>query len=255
MESKTTVIIPVYNEENQLLEHVKNKDFFPALTRWQRQDSFHRRVVFVNDGSTDKTAAIIKSKGFPRINAHKKQRNIGKGGAFATGVRYAYKKGWAKSPNDTLVVLDCDIEGLKPKQITELVEELHSSGKMMAIAKQIENGRVCPIKISGQRAIKLHALQAFTTTSGRKIWEELTRGFRLEVGLNHLIKSKFNANTSFCTAHPYRNTTMATQNAIIDAVEKIIAARKRLVEKLRNIHKNKSVTTARNPVERHKKRQ
>ena len=80
-----SVVIPVYNEEESL-PHLCAK-LLPVLDRLP----FGAEVIFVDDGSTDRSFAVIESlhQGDPRIRAVGFRRNHRKAAALAAGFREA----------------------------------------------------------------------------------------------------------------------------------------------------------------------
>ena len=101
-----SLIIPLYNEEKRL------KNSFKVIKNFLFKKK-NTEVIFVNDGSNDKSAKIIKN--FIR-KFHKKKlikyisykKNIGKG--------YAIKKGVLKSKKKWILICDLDMS-VKPDQI------------------------------------------------------------------------------------------------------------------------------------------
>ena len=81
MSKKILLIIPAYNEEENILNTFNNiKDF-------NKKYKTNYDVVVINDGSKDKTEEIlIKNK----INHIKLIHNLGIGGAVQTGYKYAF---------------------------------------------------------------------------------------------------------------------------------------------------------------------
>ena len=87
--NKIFVIIPAWNEGASLaavLESLAPYDY---------------RVVVVDDGSTDQTAALARS--FPRVTALRHLINRGQGAALATGTQFALEQG-----ADIIVHFDAD---------------------------------------------------------------------------------------------------------------------------------------------------
>ncbi|HEV3352048.1 MAG TPA: glycosyltransferase [Acidimicrobiales bacterium] len=82
-----TVIVPAHNEARVIDKTIT------AVNRLQTQPC---QVIVVDDGSTDETAAIARSRGVTVLS----QRRLGKAAALNTGVREAH--------GDVLVVLDSD---------------------------------------------------------------------------------------------------------------------------------------------------
>lgn len=78
---KIILIIPAYNEEENILETCnKIKEFSDEID-----------FVVINDGSTDNTLKILQENNINHINLIK---NLGIGGAVQTGYKYAYENGY-----------------------------------------------------------------------------------------------------------------------------------------------------------------
>ena len=89
-----SIVVPVYNEENnigELIKKLKNLDLSAS--------NFKKEIIIINDGSTDKSASIIKE--FDEVIV-KKQENQGKGSAVQNGIKSA--KG------DYILIQDGDLE-------------------------------------------------------------------------------------------------------------------------------------------------
>lgn len=96
---KATIVIPAYNEADaigELLIKLKNM-----------QDDYE--ILFIDDGSTDKTAELIKVNGF-RVICH--PYNKGYGAALKTGFRMA--------SSDIVVIMDSDGQH-NPEEIDKLM--------------------------------------------------------------------------------------------------------------------------------------
>ena len=78
---KVLVIIPAYNEALNIERVVTGlQEEYPIFD-----------YVIVNDGSADETAAVCRRCGFHLIDL---PVNLGLAGAFQTGLKYAYRKGY-----------------------------------------------------------------------------------------------------------------------------------------------------------------
>ena len=90
MKSKVLIIIPAYNESENIetvVDHIVNN--YPQYD-----------YVVINDGSKDKTREVCRKRGYQFINL---SINLGIGGAVQTGYKYARDKGY-----DMAVQLDGD---------------------------------------------------------------------------------------------------------------------------------------------------
>jgi glycosyltransferase involved in cell wall biosynthesis len=114
---KVLVIIPAYNEEGSVGKVVE--DVYTHLPQ--------AKVLVVNDGSTDLTSEIAKSKGAIVLNL---PFNLGIGGAMQTGYQYAYKEGY-----DVAIQVDGDGQH-DPKEIGKLLKGLAEKKMDIAIGSR-----------------------------------------------------------------------------------------------------------------------
>jgi glycosyltransferase involved in cell wall biosynthesis len=102
---KVSLVVCVFNEEEnieilagQITGALKNMDY---------------EVIFVDDGSTDKTKSKIKSLNDPRITLIELKKNYGQSSALAAGIEYA--KG------EFIVTMDGDLQN-DPADIPKMIE-------------------------------------------------------------------------------------------------------------------------------------
>lgn len=96
---KITILIPAYNEEDVLLQlHVRLEQVLTNLANYDLE------ILFVNDGSRDRTLDIIKDlqKKDRRISYIDLSRNYGKEIAMIAGLDYA--------TGDAVVIIDADLQ-------------------------------------------------------------------------------------------------------------------------------------------------
>ena len=97
--SSLSIVIPAYNEERRLPSTVEKLERFLASSHgWASIE-----IIIVDDGSTDKTAAIVErlAAANPVFRLVKNPGNRGKG--------YAVKNGALNSKGDWLLVTDADL--------------------------------------------------------------------------------------------------------------------------------------------------
>jgi glycosyltransferase involved in cell wall biosynthesis len=108
---RLSVIIPVFNEEqtiDEVIERVTAVDL----------GGIELEVIVADDGSTDRTGAIIDGRNWPAglaVHVHHSPINLGKGAAVRIGL--------ARASGDILLVQDADLE-LNPAEYTRLLEPL-----------------------------------------------------------------------------------------------------------------------------------
>lgn len=117
MDYDLSIIIPVYNEQDTVLKLLDKLVSVPALLGRSLQ------FVVVDDGSTDSTAALLKSSRFsrnPRFVWLAHQKNLGKGAAIRTGLKAAW--------GTYTVIQDGDLE-YDPNDIAKLLAYAQSENK------------------------------------------------------------------------------------------------------------------------------
>lgn len=96
---KISVIVPCYNEEDTI------EAFYEAITEfWKNMSQYELEVIFVDDGSKDKTHELAKkiSKADDRIRYTSFSRNFGKEAAIFCGLKQA--------TGHAAVVIDADLQ-------------------------------------------------------------------------------------------------------------------------------------------------
>ena len=154
---RISVICPVYNEEKRVKEILK------VLKR----SNFIEEIIFVDDGSEDKTFEILKRFQGKRIKVFRLKENKGKGFALGFGIK--------KSKGEILVFIDGDLKGLKEKHLKDLIKPLLERKAKCTIGVPLEKERklVRPWEIyfSGERAyfredLKVHLKKFFSLKYG-----------------------------------------------------------------------------------------
>jgi len=107
-----SIIIPVFNEEKTIVKMLDNlkKIRFPCQIE----------IIFVDDGSTDNSAELIKANIRKNSTSKKKyiliqKENGGKGSAI--------RRGFKKASSEAVIIQDADLE-YSPEEIITLIEEL-----------------------------------------------------------------------------------------------------------------------------------
>ena len=102
---KVLIIIPAYNEEESIEKVINNL----------KQNYSQYDYVIINDGSHDHTSEICHKNKYKIIDL---PVNLGLTGAFQTGLKYAYKKGY-----DYAIQFDADGQHL-PEYIPAMVDKI-----------------------------------------------------------------------------------------------------------------------------------
>ncbi len=109
---KLSILIPVYNEENTILEVLKRLDSVSIK-------DFTKEIIVIDDGSSDKTPDKILNSEFNKsIKYIKHQINKGKGMAIHSGIKAA--------SGHYVLIQDADLE-YNPKDINTLLEPIRNN--------------------------------------------------------------------------------------------------------------------------------
>ncbi|MDR1564949.1 MAG: glycosyltransferase family 2 protein [Oscillospiraceae bacterium] len=121
-----SVIIPCFNEE-KVIELT-----YAELAKQMAQHSIDAELIFIDDGSRDKTPAILKSLGEKDSNVKYIcfSRNFGKESAMLAGLKYA--------AGDCAVIMDADLQ--HPPEVIPLMLEKYKEGYDQVIAKRNRAG-------------------------------------------------------------------------------------------------------------------
>lgn len=114
---KTLVIIPAYNEQDAILNTVKDVESCGCDVD----------VVVINDCSTDATRKILEDNGINHINL---PINLGIGGGVQTGYKYALEKGY-----DIAIQFDGDGQH-DASYLGKMIEALEKDGADIAIGSR-----------------------------------------------------------------------------------------------------------------------
>jgi glycosyltransferase involved in cell wall biosynthesis len=142
---KLSIIIPAHNEQATVAEVIK-KVADADIGNWEKE------ILAVDDGSSDKTAEILKASGSffsgrrETVCVIYHQKNLGKGAAI--------KSALAKATGDYVLIQDADLE-YDPKDIFNLLSPVNNGGQKMAVF--------------GDRGIKRYPERGFHYIIGAKL--------------------------------------------------------------------------------------
>lgn len=110
-----SVIVPLYNEEESLPE------LYAWIDRVMKSKGFSYEVIFVNDGSTDRSWDVIRelSEKSENVKGIKFRRNYGKSPALYCG--------FAAAQGDVVITMDADLQD-SPDEIPELYRMIIEDG-------------------------------------------------------------------------------------------------------------------------------
>ncbi|MCY2995549.1 MAG: glycosyltransferase family 2 protein [Planctomycetota bacterium] len=158
-QSGLTVVIPVFNEEEAI------EGTLHRVINVLREFGWQYEVIVVNDGSTDRTASLLRhalARGDVRIIEH--PSNTGYGAALKTGVRYA-RFPW-------IAIVDAD--GTYP------LEQLPHLGKFIRDADMVVGARFgAQTQPRGVRGIARNLLRGFAQWLTHRKIPDLNSGLRI----------------------------------------------------------------------------
>ncbi len=110
-----SVVIPLFNEEESLPE------LYAWIERVMNTNSFTYEVIFVNDGSTDRSWEVISelAEKHPEVRGIKFRRNYGKSPALYCG--------FEEAQGDVVITMDADLQD-SPDEIPELYRMIKEDG-------------------------------------------------------------------------------------------------------------------------------
>mgnify|MGYP006391905743 FL=1 len=111
-----SVVIPLYNEDESLPE------LFSWIKRVMEENKFTYEVIFVNDGSTDRSWDVINelhNQNPDTVHGIKFRRNYGKSPALYCG--------FDRAKGDVVITMDADLQD-SPDEIPELYRMITRDG-------------------------------------------------------------------------------------------------------------------------------
>jgi glycosyltransferase involved in cell wall biosynthesis len=186
-----SVIIPVYNERNTVLEVVQ---------RVQKQP-FDKEIIIVDDCSSDGTTDLLKQTDWPEnVQIYFHAKNTGKGAALRTGIPHATKAitiiqdaDLEYNPDDFGVVLKPILDGVADVVYGSRFLGIHRSfmlhhyigNKMLTIMTNILYNNILTDMETGYKAFRTEIIQGVKIKSNRFDFEPeitakvLKKGYRI----------------------------------------------------------------------------
>ncbi len=115
---KLSIVIPVYNEEGNI------SLIYDRIYKTMKKIKINYEIIFINDGSTDKSYDIMKSinKNDKKVKLINFSRNFGHHIAVTAGMDYA--------TGDAVVLMDCDLQD-PPELIPDLIKKWEEGYKII----------------------------------------------------------------------------------------------------------------------------
>ena len=152
---KCLVIIPAYNEEENIVRVVENlKNNYPMYD-----------YIVINDGSSDSTAKICRKNGYELVDL---PVNLGLAGAFQTGLKYAYRNGY-----DYAIQFDADGQH-RPEFIGPMLDKIQEAYDIVIGSRFVTEKKPHSLRMLGSNLIST----AMKLTTGRRV-KDPTSGMRM----------------------------------------------------------------------------
>ena len=141
-----SVVIPLYNEDESLPE------LYAWIERVMKEHNFSFEVIFVNDGSTDRSWEVITelSEKSEHVKGIKFRRNYGKSPALYCGFKEA--------EGDVVITMDADLQD-SPDEIPELYRMIKEDGNDLVSGYKQNRKQGIPTKLFNATARKVSGIK------------------------------------------------------------------------------------------------
>ncbi|MBM4421861.1 MAG: glycosyltransferase family 2 protein [Chloroflexi bacterium] len=123
---KLSVIIPVYNERETILEIIRRVQAVNLGDDWEKE------LIVVDNCSTDGTRDLLQTVTAPNVKIVYQPRNMGKGTSVRTGI--------AMASGDFTITQDADLE-YDPEEHTRLLDKAVSEGLDVVYGSRVLGGK------------------------------------------------------------------------------------------------------------------
>lgn len=163
MKNKILLIIPAYNEEENILNTCN------GIINYNKKNKTNYEFIVINDGSRDNTKKILEDNNLPHINLI---NNLGIGGAVQTGYKYALE-------NDYDIAIQYDGDGQHDvSYVKTIVEPIIKGQASMVIGSRFIDKNKETFKSSLTRRIGISLIsRVIKLKTGKKVLDT-TSGFR-----------------------------------------------------------------------------
>ncbi len=160
---KVLLIVPSYNEEDNVLNNYKK------IIDYNKKHNTNYDVIVINDGSKDKTEEICIKNNIPHISLI---HNLGIGGAVQTGYKYAYENNY-----DIAVQFDGDGQH-DVRYVKDIIKPIKEGKADMVIGSRFIDKSSSEFKSSRARRMGIKLISFFIKLITKKKIYDTTSGFR-----------------------------------------------------------------------------
>jgi len=168
---KISVVIPVYNEEENI------EKLYEELKEVLENLKLDYEIIFVNDGSTDRTSQILDelAKKDPKVKVIHFRKNYGQTAAMYAGFQYA--------EGDVVITMDGDLQN-DPRDIPKLLEKIEEGYDIVSGWRKNRKdpflSRILPSKIANWIISKVTGVHLHDYGCTLKAYrKEVAKNFRL----------------------------------------------------------------------------
>ncbi|CUX33626.1 glycosyltransferase family 2 protein [Clostridium sp. C105KSO13] len=155
MQSELLIVIPAYNEEDNI----------ESVVTYIRDNYGQYDYIVVNDGSRDRTAEICRSKGYELLDL---PTNLGLAGAFQAGLKYAYIKGYSYA-----IQFDADGQH-RPEFIQAMLDRIKEGYDVVIGSRFLNHRKSKSLRMLGSKILTV----AIKMTTGIRV-SDPTSGMRM----------------------------------------------------------------------------
>jgi glycosyltransferase involved in cell wall biosynthesis len=159
-----SVVIPLLNEEESL------RELFTLINETMRRIKMSYEIIFVDDGSTDRSFEVLTAlhTEYPNIiKAIRFRRNFGKSAALSAGFKEAQ--------GEFIITMDADLQD-DPNEIPSLIETLGDSYDLVSGWKKKRHDSVIftlPSQIANTITSKMTGLRIHDLNCGLKVYRKI----------------------------------------------------------------------------------
>ena len=159
-----SIVIPLLNEEESIGE------LFTVITKTMQRVKMSYELIFVDDGSTDKSfevLAALHNRHHKIINVIRFRRNFGKSAALSAGFREAQ--------GEYIVTMDADLQD-DPNEIPSLIEALDDTFDLVSGWKKKRHDSIIytlPSRIANRFTSMLTGLRIHDLNCGLKVYRKV----------------------------------------------------------------------------------
>lgn len=200
MEKKILIIIPAYNEEENILKA------YNKIIDYNKMYNTNYDVIVINDCSTDNTLKICNENDIPVISL---VHNLGIGGAVQTGYKYAYA-------NDYDIAIQYDGDGQHDiRYVKNIIRPIIENKANLVIGSRFIDKSSSNFKSSAARQLGIKLISFFIKLVTKKRIFDVTSGFR---AADRLVIEDFAKSYPIDYPEPITNTELLKKNYTIAEV-------------------------------------